>query len=57
MLLTVLGHIIVFTFQATEELKLESDRRFRLEEALRCARICVRCGHPRVFITGIMNHV
>ena len=39
-------------FQATEELKLESDRRFRLEEALRCARICVRCGHPRVFITG-----
>ena len=39
-------------FQATEELQLESDRRFRLEEALRCARICVRCGHPRVFITG-----
>ena len=38
--------------QVTDELNVESDRRVKLEEALRCARVCVRCGHPRVFVTG-----
>jgi hypothetical protein len=45
-------YLPLILFQTQEELKIESDRRYRLEEALRCARICVRCGHPRVFITG-----
>ena len=42
----------IFDNQATDDLRAEKDRRIRLEEALRSARVCVRCGHPRVFITG-----
>jgi soluble cytochrome b562 len=38
--------------QAIEDLRIERDRRSRLEEALRSARVCVRCGHPRVFVSG-----
>ena len=42
--------------QAIEDLRIERDRRSRLEEALRSARVCVRCGHPRVFVSGDCWH-
>jgi hypothetical protein len=45
------SNIILFD-QAIEDLRIERDRRARLEEALRSARVCVRCGHPRVFVSG-----
>jgi hypothetical protein len=47
-----LYHVLFKISQASEDLRAERDRRSKLEEALRSARVCVRCGHPRVFITG-----